>query len=130
MSNPFLIETLPPDGPFCDRQEEIERMHSCAESGTNLVLFSPRRYGKTSLALRVQAMLAEEGYVTIYCQLFGVDSVHDAASRMGRSILGAIHARESFLKKGKRFLKYFTSFRPVFKPSEDGNYLSVSFFSL
>ena len=125
MPNPFLIETIPPDSPFCDRQEEIERMRSCAESGTNLVLFSPRRYGKTSLAIRVQAMLAKEGYVTVYCQLFGVDSVHDAASRMGRSILGAVHARESFLKKGKRFLKYFASFRPVFKPSEDGISVSV-----
>ena len=125
MPNPFLIETLPPDSPFCDRKEEIDRLQSCAESGTNLVLFSPRRFGKTSLALRVQAMLVKQGYVTIYCQLFGVDSVSDAASRMGRSILKAIHARESLLAKGKRFLKYFSSFRPVFKPSEDGISLTV-----
>ncbi len=125
MPNPFLIETLPPDSPFCDRQEEIDRLQSCAKSGANLVLFSPRRFGKTSLALRVQAMLAKQGYVTIYCQLFGVDSVSDAASRMGRSILKAIHARESLLEKGKRFLKYFSSFRPVFKPSEDGITLTV-----
>ncbi|MBW1782344.1 MAG: ATP-binding protein [Deltaproteobacteria bacterium] len=125
MPNPFIIETLPPHSPFCDRQEEIERLQSSAESGTNLVLFSPRRYGKTSLALRVQAMLAKKGYVTIYCQLFGVDSVSDAASRMGRSILGAIHARDSLFEKGKRFLKYFSSFRPVFKPSEDGISVTV-----
>ncbi|MCF6289579.1 MAG: hypothetical protein L3J03_01035 [Desulfobacterales bacterium] len=120
MPNPFLIETLPPDSPFCDRQEEIRRLLSCAESGTNIVLLSPRRYGKTSLALRIQAMLARQGYVTIYCQFFGVDSVLDAASRMARSILGAIHARESLLAKGKRLLKYFSSFRPVFRPTEDG----------
>lgn len=125
MPNPFLIETLPPDSPFCDRQEEIDRLLSCAESGTNVVLFSPRRYGKTSLALRVQAMLAKKGYVTIYCQLFGVDSVSDATSRMGRSILGAIHARDSLFEKGKRLLKYFSSFRPVFKPSEDGISITV-----
>lgn len=125
MPNPFLIETLPPDSPFCDRQKEIDHLQSCAESGTNLVLFSPRRYGKTSLALRVQAMLAKKDYVTIYCQLFGVDSVSDAASRIGRSILGAIHARESLFEKGKRFLRYFSSFRPVFKPSEDGISVTV-----
>ena len=34
MPNPFLIERLPPDSPFCDRREEIDRLHSCAESGT------------------------------------------------------------------------------------------------
>jgi len=125
MPNPFLIETLPPDSPFCNRQQEIERLRSCAESGTNIVLFSPRRYGKTSLALRVQAMLAKEGYVTIYCQLFGVDSISDAASRIGRSTLGAIHARASLFEKGKRFLKHFSSFRPVFKPSTDGISVTV-----
>lgn len=125
MPNPFLTETLPPDSPFCDRQEEINRLQSCAESGTNLVLFSPRRYGKTSLAVRVQAILAKKGYLTIYCQLFGVDSVSDAVSRMARSILGAIHAKESLFEKGKRFLKYFSSFRPVFKPSEDGVSITV-----
>lgn len=53
MPNPFLIETLSPDSPFCDRDDEIARLQSCAESGTNVVLFSPRRYGKTSLAVRV-----------------------------------------------------------------------------
>lgn len=125
MPNPFLIETLRPDSPFCDREEEIQRLVSFAESGTNIVVFSPRRCGKTSLALRVQAMLSEKGYVTIYCQFFGVDSVSDAASRMARSILGAIHARESLLEKGKRFLKYFSSFRPVFKPSQDGVSITV-----
>jgi hypothetical protein len=70
-------------------------------------------------------MLAKQGYVTIYCQLFGVDSVDDAAARIGRSVLGAIHARESLLDKGKRFLRYFRSFRPVFKPSEDGISVTV-----
>jgi len=125
MPNPFLIETLPPDSAFCDRQEEIKRLLSCAESDTNVVLFSPRRYGKTSLALRVQAMLARQGYVTIYCQLFGVDSVKDAASRMARGTLRAIHARASLLERGKRFLKYFSSFRPVFKPMQDGISVTV-----
>lgn len=125
MPNPFFIETLPPGSPFCDREEEIRRLLSFAESGANAVVFSPRRYGKTSLALRVQAVLSGKGCVTIYCQLFGVDSVSDAASRMARSILGAIHARESLLEKGRRFLKYFSSFRPVFKPSQDGVSITV-----
>jgi AAA+ ATPase superfamily predicted ATPase len=125
MPNPFLIETLLPGSPFCDRQKEVSRLVSLAQSRTNAVLFSPRRYGKTSLALRVQAALSEKGYVTIYCHLFGVDSVSDAASRMARSILGAIHARESLLEKGKRFLKIFRSFRPVLTPSEDGFSVSV-----
>jgi len=118
--NPFLIETLPPESPFCDRDAEMQRLLSCAESTTNVVLFSPRRYGKTSLALRAQWALARQGYVTAYCHLFGVDSAMDAASRMARSIFGAVHARESLLDKGKRFLKVFRAFRPVFRPAPDG----------
>jgi hypothetical protein len=70
-------------------------------------------------------MLAKQGYITIYSQLFGVDSVSDAASRLARSIFGAIHVRESLLEKGKRFLRHFSSFRPVFKPSENGISVTV-----
>ncbi len=64
MSNPLLIETLSPDAPICDRQKKIDFLQSCAESETNLVLFS-RRYGKTALALRAQSMPAQRGCVTI-----------------------------------------------------------------
>ncbi len=53
MINPFQVETLSPDSPFCDRQEQLARLASCARSHANVILHSPRRCDKTSLALRI-----------------------------------------------------------------------------
>ncbi len=125
MANPFQVETLAPDSPFCDREDQLNRLISCAHSHTNVLLHSPRRCGKTSLALRTQALLRKEGHVTVYSQLFGVDSVADVVQRMARDVLGAVHARASLLDKGRRFLKTFRSLRPVLKPVEDGMTVGV-----
>ncbi len=38
---------------FCNRKDELKRMIKDLESGVPILLISPRRYGKTSLALRV-----------------------------------------------------------------------------
>jgi hypothetical protein len=125
MPNPFLTKTLPPDAPFCDRETELAELLGHAEAGANVVLFSPRRCGKTSLVFRAQHQLAGRGVLPVYADLFAVDSALDAAARIARAALAALHARESLLGKGKRLLAHFTSFRPVFKPAEDGFDLTV-----
>lgn len=38
---------------FCNRSEELKRIVSDIENGVSILLISPRRYGKTSLALKV-----------------------------------------------------------------------------
>ena len=55
MANPFKFRELGPDAPFCNRLEEKQKLVSYAESETNAVIFSPRRFGKTSLVRRVRA---------------------------------------------------------------------------
>lgn len=125
MPNPFLTKTLPPDAPFCDRETELAELLGHAEAGANVVLFSPRRYGKTSLVFRAQHQLVGRGVLPVYADLFAVDSALDAAARIARAALSAIHARESLLGKGRRLLKHFTSFRPVFRPGGEGFDLTV-----
>ena len=51
--NPFYLKEMPVDAPFCDREKELADLISYATSNSNVVLFSPRRYGKTSLTKRV-----------------------------------------------------------------------------
>ena len=104
MSNPFRFRELSPGDPFCNRLQEQKRLLSCGHAPANVVLFSPRRYGKTSLTRRVQAQLSERGFVTVYVDFFGVSSVYEVAGRIARSVYRALHQRESLLKKGKRFL--------------------------
>lgn len=120
--NPFILSVIPPDAPFCNRTEELEQLTSFALAGTNVVIFSPRRFGKTSLVKRVQANLAKKGTLVLYVDFFGVTSIDDVAGKIARSVYTFIQRNESLMKKALRIL---TTFRPVFKPAEDGSF-SVS----
>jgi len=46
MGNPFYLQEVPVDAPFCNRAKELKELQSYAEAGANVVLFSPRRYGR------------------------------------------------------------------------------------
>ena len=119
LKNPFILSVIPPDAPFCNRIEELKQLASYAMDGTNVVLFSPRRFGKTSLVKRVQANLAKQGMLVLYTDFFGVTSVDDIAGKIARSVYTFIQRNESLMKKALRIL---TTFRPVFKPEQDGSF--------
>ncbi|MEW6665366.1 MAG: ATP-binding protein [Thermodesulfobacteriota bacterium] len=120
--NPFTLKEITAGSAFCDRQEELKDLISFASSRQNVLLYSPRRYGKTSLARKVQSHLVDEGALTAYCDLFGVSSIEDMAGRIARSIFTITRKDESLFQKAIRFL---ASFRPVLSPSPDGG-VSVS----
>ncbi|NCC26424.1 MAG: ATP-binding protein [Deltaproteobacteria bacterium] len=113
MSNPFRLEVLVEGGPFCDRHNELERLERCAASTQNVLLASPRRYGKTSLCRKVQNRLTDKGYLCFEFDFSGLDGVGELARRLARDMLKALHGRESLLARGKRWLNALTAFRPV-----------------
>jgi hypothetical protein len=120
--NPFYLKEIPVDAPFCDREKELADLISYAKSNANVVLFSPRRYGKTSLIKRVQSSLKSYGTLTAYCDLFGVTSVEEIAGRIAKSIYTITQKNEGLFQKAVNFI---TSFRPVLSPSPEGG-ISVS----
>lgn len=122
MSNPFTLRVIPRDSPFCDRTAELTELYAHANNKANVVLFSPRRYGKTSLVKRLQADLSQEGFFAIYTDFFMATSENDIARRIAKSVYTVLHQRESLLKKGIRYLKTFKTFRPIFKPSPEGGF--------
>lgn len=130
MANPFTMRVIKPDSPFCNRDEALRELSRHAANQANVVLFSPRRFGKTSLVKRIQAQIEKEGFLTFYTDLFMVTSINEVAERIAKNVYATLHKRESLLRKGARFLKTFTAFRPVLKPSpKDGFTLSVEPYS-
>jgi AAA+ ATPase superfamily predicted ATPase len=123
MNNPFMLGVIPPGAPFCDRSRELEELTSYAKNKADVVLYSPRRYGKTSLIKRVQSNLADKGFIAIYIDLFGVTSIDEVATRTVKSIYTVTQHNESLFKKTIRILK---TFRPVLKPTEAGDAFSIS----
>ena len=122
MANPFTLRVIPPSFPFCNRATELKDLYSHADNKANVVLFSPRRYGKTSLIRRLQADLSDKGFFTFYIDFFMATSENEIARRISQSIYSVLHKRESLLNKGVRFLKTFKTFRPVFKPSPESGF--------
>ena len=117
MGNPFYLQEVPIDAPFCDRKRELKELQSYAEGKANVVLFSPRRYGKTSLVKRIQATLSNKGTVTLFADFFGVASVDDVAFRLAKAVFVITHKKDPLWKSALRTLK---SFRPVLKPDPSG----------
>ena len=96
MANPFIMRVIPPDYPFANRVQELKELSSHARNKTNVVVFAPRRYGKTSLVKKIQANLKQDGFITIYTDFFMVTSVEDVAERITKSVYSVLHKRESF----------------------------------
>ncbi|MBP7526912.1 MAG: ATP-binding protein [Syntrophorhabdaceae bacterium] len=118
MRNPFYSTELPLTAPFCDREKELKELTSHAVNRANVVLYSPRRYGKTSLVKRVQAKLAQEGAIAVYVDFFGVDSVETMAQRLATVLYSHYSKDMSLLRKVALAL---SSWRPVIRVSPDAD---------
>ena len=111
--NPFYLRVLPIDAPFCGRENELFELISHARANSNVVLYSPRRYGKTSLVKRVQNKLEELGLITIYIDISDASSSEDVASMIARGIYSSLSKEDSVLRKVTGIIK---NWRPVFSP--------------
>ena len=70
MKNPFVYgETVSGDN-FCDRALEMEELVTDIKNGQNVIIFSPRRYGKTSLIKQVLRKVEAQGILTFYVDLY------------------------------------------------------------
>ena len=74
MENPFRYGIVVDDPYFIDRVNEIKDITLWLKSKQSLVIYSPRRYGKTSLILKTLNNLKTEGYNTIYIDFFKIHS--------------------------------------------------------
>ncbi len=120
MHNPFTISGLAVDDAFCDRDKELNELVSHAVNKANVVLFSPRRYGKTSLVKKVQSVLAGKNVVTLYVDFYGVDSVGTIVENIVSCFYRYCHLHD----KAKWFL---SSLRPSMKvdPTDGSTSFSI-----
>lgn len=79
MKNPFVFSHIVTDDYFCDR-DELEMLKNYMTSSTNVVLFSKRRYGKSSLIKEIfKNHIDQDEYLTIYFDIFDMSSSNDFA---------------------------------------------------
>ncbi|MCD6541162.1 ATP-binding protein [Candidatus Bipolaricaulota bacterium] len=86
MRNPFVYGKVARGECFADRAREVEELSADILAGQNVILFSPRRYGKTSLILEVLDRLRTQGVLTVYLDLFRITSEEEFVAAYAREI--------------------------------------------
>lgn len=123
-TNPFKFGTIVEGSYFTDREDECSRLASFIKGENHLIMISPRRYGKTSLIMKV---LGESGRKYLFLDLQLVLSADDMAAQLLKRVY-----RIYPVQKLKSYIKSFriipvVSVNPVtgqaevsFKPETGG----------
>ncbi|GEM_PF-73421 len=70
MKNPFVYGEEVSGDAFWNRIKEIQELTRDIPNGQNVIIFSTRRYGKTSLIKTVLEKVHKEGVLTVYVDLY------------------------------------------------------------
>jgi AAA+ ATPase superfamily predicted ATPase len=99
--NPFVYgRPVYKEEALADRATEKRRLISDANSGQPVILYAPRRYGKTSLARVVSERLLEDHLVpSVYADFWGAASISDVVEVLGRA-----YAVASVRQRARRFV--------------------------
>jgi len=86
VDNPFRYGQVATAEHFTDRVRELASVVADASSGQNVVIISPRRYGKTSLALRAREQLEQAKILVAYADLFRATTRQRLIDELGTAL--------------------------------------------
>jgi len=119
-ANPFQFGVVVDDSAFCNRKEELSYLKTQIQNGYSTWLFSPRRFGKTSMVEKVFRELKDTK--CIYVDLYNIRSKDDFCRKYSKIV-----ARELFNWKddikvlSKKFSNAFSKLSPTISFDEFGN---------
>lgn len=104
--NPFQYANIVEGVHFYDREDELRRVVQTLEGGNNLVLYAPRRYGKSSLVKKALRVLEEKGFKTVYLDFMSIYSRKTFITRYTKEVVEKQSASiEKTIKEVAGFLK-------------------------
>ncbi len=115
--NPFVYGTVVKGPNFFDRKDELERIVETLSGGNNLVLYAPRRYGKTSLVIKAMESLTSLGFLCIYFDFMSVYSRESFIEVYTKAILSKQGNIERSFEVASKFIK---SIRPKLSFDQNG----------
>lgn len=89
-SNPFLFGALAGKETFADREEEVAELAADMRNGQDVVVFAPRRYGKSSLIWAAERSLAREDVLIAQVDLMTTPTKDRLAAALATAIFDGI----------------------------------------
>jgi len=115
--NPFSYGTIAKGANFYDREKDCKRIVDTLAGGNNLVLYAPRRFGKTSLVFKAMEQLEKQGFICVYFDFMPVFSPESFV----RLYAKALAAKQSNMQKfAKTFVSIVKSIRPILGIGQEG----------
>ena len=106
--NPFRYGALALDEAFTDRQAEIDELEGDIRNGQDVVLFAPRRYGKSSLVWKVAQRLVKKRVLVAQVDLMTTPTKERLAEKLATTIYEDV---ASPLFRAKERLRVFQNLR-------------------
>lgn len=88
--NPFLFGALASEESFADRERETAELATDIRNGQDVVVFAPRRYGKSSLILAAAQSVAEEGALVAQVDLMTTPTKEQLAAALAAAVYESI----------------------------------------
>lgn len=120
MKNPFVYGKEVTKENFCNRKSEIEELIREIENSQNVLIFSQRRFGKTSLIKRVFEELDPRRIITVYVDLYPVLSEEDFIRIYARAVSEVVTS--GFQERIKKLASVFKRLRPVWSTDQTGEW--------
>ncbi|MCK5534457.1 ATP-binding protein [bacterium] len=124
MKNPFVYGKEVSGDNFCNRKREKNELYRDIINGQNVIIFSQRRLGKTSLINEVFNKCRKKGIIPIYVDLYPMLSEEDFIRIYAKSIAEVVWGK--IRKKLKEITQFFHKVRPTFTVNQTGE-ISYSF---
>jgi hypothetical protein len=124
--NPFRFGPLALDEAFTDRETEVASLVTDARNGQDVVVFAPRRYGKSSLVWRAAQELVSQSILVAQVDLMRTPTKDQLAAKLARTIHEDLASR---LWNAKERLKVFAGLRltPTITVNPNDGTVSFSF---
>ena len=107
MANPFRFGQVVSGDLFCNRKSEIKQIAQNLTGGQSIVLYSPRRHGKTSLTYAAAEALKSQKILFGYVDFFSCNSTEKILTAISRAaakaIIDDLKSIEKFLKMTNHF---------------------------
>ncbi len=85
-TNPFTFGALALDKAFTDREPELRELVRDMQNGQDVLVYAPRRYGKSSLVLRAAQRAIRKGVLVGYCDLMRTPTKERFAAALAKTI--------------------------------------------